>query len=99
LRRHVRRLYERWLLWRGKVKPPHLVRSQRPWNRTPEHVEEQVVRLHVEHPHLGAGQIRWLARRVLGFAAARETIRQILIRRRDRVVALMQERRKRPRLL
>jgi transposase InsO family protein len=55
------------------------------------------VRLHIEAPHLGAGQLRWLAARVLGFSAARETIRQILIRRRDLVVLLEDERRKKPR--
>src|SRR5690606_32035869 len=48
----------------------------------------------VEQPRLGAGQLRWLAARVLGFSCARETIRQILIRRRDLVVALQDERRK-----
>jgi hypothetical protein len=56
-----------------------------------------VVRLHVEQPHLGAGQLRWLAARVLGFSAARETFRQILIRRRDLVVALQEQRRQHPR--
>lgn len=55
------------------------------------------MRLHVEHPYLGAGQLGRLAERVLGFSAARETFRQILIRRRDLVVALEDERRKRPR--
>jgi transposase InsO family protein len=55
------------------------------------------VRLHVEHPFLGAGQLGRLAQRVLGFNAARETFRQILIRRRDLVVALEDEHRKRPR--
>jgi glucan phosphorylase len=43
-------------------------------------MEEGVVRLHVEQPRLGAGQLRHLAFRVLGLSAARETIRQILVR-------------------
>jgi hypothetical protein len=73
------------------------MRHRRPWNRTPEHLEEEVVRLYVEQPHLGAGQLRWLAARVLGFSAARETIRQILIRRRELVALLEDERRKKPR--
>jgi hypothetical protein len=47
----------------------------------------KVVRLHVEQPLLGAGQLRFLARRVLGFEAARETFRKVLIRRRDLVGA------------
>jgi hypothetical protein len=55
--------------------PPPPFRRHRPWNRTPDHVE-QVVRLHVEQPHLGAGQLRMLAARVLAFRAARETFRR-----------------------
>jgi hypothetical protein len=96
-RRRIRALYQRWLLRRGLAKPTPYPRGQRAWNRTPEHIEEQVVRLHVEQPHLGAGQLRWLAARVLGFSAARETFRQILIRRRDLVVALQEQRRQHPR--
>jgi transposase InsO family protein len=38
-----------------------------------------------------------LAERVLGFRAARETFRQILVRRRDLVVELEQAKRRRPR--
>ena len=55
------------------------------------------MRLHVEQPHLGAGQLRLLAARVLGFRAVRETFRRILARRRDLVVALDQARRRRTR--
>jgi transposase InsO family protein len=93
----LRQLYQRWLRWRGLVEPPAFPRRRCPWNRTPDHIEEQVVRLHVEQPTLGAGQLRWLAQRVLGFSCARETIRQILIRRRELVVALEDEHRKKPR--
>ena len=55
--KRVRSLYERWLRWRGLLKPQPHGRRGAPWNRTPEHIEEQVVRLHVEHPFLGAGQL------------------------------------------
>jgi putative transposase len=98
-RRRVRRVYEQWLRRRGVVKlaPRMGPRGSRPHNRTPDHVEEQVVRLHVEHPYLGAGQLGRLAERVLGFSAARETFRQILIRRRGLVMALEERRRKPPR--
>jgi transposase InsO family protein len=68
-----------------------------PHNRTPAQVEEQVVRLHVELPHLGTGQLKHLLERVLGFRAARETFRRILMRRKDLVVAMQQERRRAPR--
>jgi transposase InsO family protein len=95
--RSLRRVRETWLRRRGLLAPPSISRRHRPWNRTPDHIEEQVVRLHVELPQLGAGQLRWLAARVLGFSAARETIRQILIRRRDLVVLLEDERCKKPR--
>jgi putative transposase len=92
--RAVRRLYRRWLVRERLHRPPPYRRRRPPWNRTPDHIEEQVVRLHVEQPHLGAGQLRWLVARVIGFSAARETIRQILIRRRDLVVALEGRRRR-----
>ena len=95
--RRLRRFYEQWLNRHGRVKSHPLRRSPRAWNKTPDHIEEQVVRLHVEQPHLGAGQLRWLAERVLGFCAARETFRQVLLRRRDLVALLEQQRRKRRR--
>ncbi|MHB8876880.1 MAG: hypothetical protein ACYC8T_24550 [Myxococcaceae bacterium] len=69
----------------------------RAWNRTPAHLERRVVRLHLEQPLLGAGQLRYLAARVLGFTAARETFRQILLRNRHLVVELRQESRRRRR--
>jgi transposase InsO family protein len=108
---HRQRAPLRWRRWRGSVRrvlrdwqrrhgfeaPPRFPRRHHPWNRTPSATEEKVVRLHVEQPLLGAGQLRFLAARVLGFSAARETFRRILIRRRDLVVALDQERQKRPR--
>jgi hypothetical protein len=55
------------------------------------------VRLHVEQPQLGAGQLRRLAFRVLGFAAARETIRCILIRNQNLIAELEETKRKPPR--
>ena len=57
-------------------------------------MEEKILRLHVEHPELGAGQLRFLAERVLGFVAARETIRRILRREPALVSALQRERRR-----
>ena len=90
--RRLRRFYERWLFRHGRWQPPFR-HSRRAWNKTPDHIEQQVVRLHVEQPHLGAGQLRRLAERVLGFSAARETFRQILLRRRDLVMTLEAERR------
>jgi transposase InsO family protein len=68
-----------------------------PHNRTPACIEEQVVRLHVELPHLGTGQLRHLSERVLAFRAARETFRRILKRRKDLVVDMQQARRRTPR--
>jgi len=55
------------------------------------------VRLHVEQPQLGEGQLRHLAARVLRFHASKETFRRILARRRDLVVALEDKVRRRPR--
>jgi len=88
-------LYDRFLVEQGR--PARGFPRRRAWNRTPGHVEEHVVRLHVEQPQLGAGQLMRLAERVLGFRAARETIRRILIRRRELVVEEQALRRRRAR--
>jgi putative transposase len=94
----VRRSWRRWVEALGVTPGAPPVRCRRrKWNRTPAHVEEQVVRLHVEHPHLGIGALGRLAVRVIGFKAVRETFRRILIRRHDLIVELDQQRRKRPR--
>jgi hypothetical protein len=90
-----RRLVDRWLRRRGR--PTARPRGRRAWNRTAEPVEAAIVRLHVEQPQLGAGQLRRLAERVLAFRATRETIRRILIRRRDLIVELGEARRRVPR--
>jgi putative transposase len=91
----IRRLRERWLRARRLHVPER--RGRHPWNRTPPRAEEAVVRLHVEQPDLGAGQLRRLAERVLAFRASRETIRRILIRRRDLIADLEAERPRPPR--
>ena len=97
----LRRVWRGWLTRAGLRAPvPAFVRRRRrPWNRTDDHLEEGVVRLHVEQPLIGNGQLRHLAERVLGLRVTRETIRKIVIRRRDLVVALDEERRRRPRCI
>jgi transposase InsO family protein len=70
---------------------------RRPWNRTPDHVEEQLLRLHVEHPFLGVAGLRRLAGRVIAFGASQETVRRILLRRRGLITAIEDERRRKPR--
>ena len=67
-------------------------RGRTPWNRVPPHVEDEIARLHVEHPQLGAGQLNQLVRRVRGFRLARETIRKILIRHGAVIAELRRER-------
>ncbi|MHB8873929.1 MAG: hypothetical protein ACYC8T_09620, partial [Myxococcaceae bacterium] len=79
LRASLERLLEEWQR-EGGTRPAETPRCHRAWNRTPAHLEGGVVLLHAQQPLLGAGQLRYLAARVLGFVAARETIRQILIR-------------------
>jgi hypothetical protein len=94
LRGSLRRLLRRLLAERGlPIRRP----GRCAWNRTPAHVEEKLVRLHVEQPQLGAGQLMRLARRVLGLETSRETVRRILIRRRELMGQLEQERRRRRR--
>jgi putative transposase len=89
LRGSLRRLRRQWLHRRGRRLPGRPGKAAH--NRTPEHVEELVVRLHVEQPQLGAGQLMRLSERVLGFVASRETIRRILLRRRELVVEMQEE--------
>jgi putative transposase len=98
LRGSVASLRRRWLLRRGRaVEGFRRPRRTTPHNRTPEHLEEKIVRLHAGLPHLGAGQLSRMAHRVLAFSCHRETIRRILRRRRDLLIAIEQERRKRRR--
>ena len=95
----LRLLLRRWLLRTGALPAATFRRSRghRPYNRTPDHVELAVVRLHVEQLQLGNGQLRLLAARVLGVLLARETVRRILRRRRGEVVAMDQLRKEQPR--
>ena len=55
---------------RNRALPPF----RRGWNRTPRHIEEQIVQLHVAHPQLGAGQLKLLVERILGVVRAWETV-------------------------
>jgi hypothetical protein len=66
LRGSLRRMRQRWLERQG-VAPSHPRprHGRRAANRTPEYLEDKLVRLHVEQPQLGAGQLRYLAERVL----------------------------------
>jgi transposase InsO family protein len=93
----LRRLVRRIFVQQPPVPPPVFRRKRRPWNRTPDHVEQQLARLHVEHPFLRPGDLRRLAGRFIAFNACRETVRQILLRRRDLIIALEERRRRRPR--
>jgi transposase InsO family protein len=91
----VRLLVFRWLHDLGEPAPGF--RGARAWNRTPRDVEEEIVRLHVAHPQLGAGQLRLLVERVLGVVRCRETFRAILMRNRDVIARLQGDHRKTPR--
>jgi hypothetical protein len=93
----LRRLARRIFVPPPPVPPPVFRRRRRPWNRTPDHIEEELARLHVEHSLLGSGGLCRLASRVIAFNASRETVRKILLRRRDLIVALEEQRRRRPR--
>ena len=93
----LRRLVRRIFVTVPPVPPPVLRKKRRPWNRTPDHIEEQLARPHVEHPWLGSAGLGRLARRVIAFNASRETVRKILLRRHDLVIELEEQRRRRPR--
>jgi transposase InsO family protein len=97
----LRRLWREWLR-RAGLRLPRVTAGCAPyrpraWNRTPDAIEAAVVRLHVEQPLLGEGQLQYLAERVLGFRACKETFRRILTRRRDLVVGLEDQVRPMPR--
>jgi hypothetical protein len=61
----VRRLVRRIFVQNPLVPPAVFRKKRRPWNRTPDHIEEQLARLHVEHPFLGSAGLGRLAGRVL----------------------------------
>jgi putative transposase len=93
----LRRLVKHIFVQNPPVPPPVFRRKRRPWNRTPDHIEEQLARLHVEHHWLGSAGLGRLAHRVLAWNVSRETVRKILLRRRALIVELEQQRRRKPR--
>jgi putative transposase len=93
----LRRLIRRIFVQNPPVPPPVFRKKRRPWNRTPDHIEEQLARLHVEHHWLGSAGLGRLAHRVLAWNVSRETVRKILLRRRALIVELEQQRRRKPR--
>jgi transposase InsO family protein len=97
LRRQALRLHgscRRLLCSAGGRDVERPIRRRRGSNRTPPDIEERIVRLHVDAPHLGTGQLRRLVERVIGFSAARETIRKILLRNRELISDLENDRRR-----
>lgn len=96
LRASLRKLRRAYLRWRGLAVPPQPFRRRRAANRIPENVEEEIVRLHVGWPSLGAGRLRHVVARVLGVTLARETIRAVLKRNEGLIVALQEQERRAP---
>ena len=88
------RLRKMWKVRFGGAEPVFLPRHRRGSNRTPEHVEVEVVRLHEAQRRLGNGQLAMLLERVVGVRLARETVRAILRRRRDLVLDIERAKRK-----
>ncbi|MEW5743795.1 MAG: hypothetical protein AB1938_33090, partial [Myxococcota bacterium] len=66
-------------------------------NRTPASTEWDVLRLHVDCPHLGLRGLATLLARTKGVALSPSTVRAILQRRREDVTALEEVHRKVPR--
>ena len=93
LRGSLLKVWKRWRNQTGAPPPPEVLR--RGWNRTPRHLEERLVHLHVERPDLGAGQLAHLSERLLGLATTRETVRRILLRQQALITELEDARQKR----
>lgn len=94
LRASIRKLRRAYLRWRGLAVAEALpVRRRRAANRIAPDLEDEIVRLHVGWPSLGAGKLRHVVRRVLGATLARETIRNVLQRNRGVIAALQEEKR------
>jgi transposase InsO family protein len=85
-----------WRVHHGLAPPPQPFRRHA-WNRTPEHVELEIVRLHTEQPLLGAGQLRMLTARIAAVHLSRETVRRVLLRRQPLITDLQQAKRRTPR--
>lgn len=96
LRGSLRNLRRSYLGWRG-VELEAFPRRRKAHNRIPEHVEKAIVRMHVDAPMLGAGQLRYLVERVVGVRLARETIRAVLKRNRGAIASMEQAQRRRAR--
>ena len=90
----LNRIIKQWRVLTGQADPVFLPRFHRGGNRTPEHIEREVVRLHVEQKHLRSGQLAALLERVSGVRLSRETVRKILTRRQDLVLELKTARKK-----
>ena len=96
LRGSLRKLRHSYLRWRGvELETPP--RRRKAHNRIPDHLEGSILRLHVDAPTLGAGQLRHVVERVLGVRLARETIRAVLKRNRGAIASMEHARRQRPR--
>lgn len=61
---------------------------RRAHNRISPSLEEQIVEAHIKAPHLGNGGLRYVVWRLTGKLVARETIRQVRARNRERITAL-----------
>lgn len=96
LRASIRKLWRAYLRWRGLVMPVSPFRRRRAANRIPEQLEDDIVRLHVGWPSLGAGRLRHVVTRVLGVTLARETIRAVLKRNEGMIAALERQKRRSP---
>jgi transposase InsO family protein len=84
VRGSLHRILIRWRRWNGAVAFKRASRCHhRAWNKTPEDVELEVCRLHVELRFVGARKLNEMLFRVFGRALSHSTVRRILIRRHD----------------
>lgn len=70
------------VLWPKKPGPKH--GSRRPYNQTPQDVEDMVVQLSYEFPYLGSVPLSELLEQQYGISLNQSTVYRILVRRTDR---------------
>lgn len=94
LRGSLKKLRQAFLRESGAEPEPRVFCRRRAHNRIPPHVEEEILRLHLGWPSVGAGQLVPVLHRILGVELSRETIRRVIRRNQDTLAEMFRQRRR-----